>query len=81
MTDNTRQHYKNILQGIDEEGLYKKERIITSPQKANIEVKGGMQVLNMCANNYLGLADNPTMGIWTIICPFYMRNPGDPQGT
>ena len=61
MTDNTRQHYKNILQGIDEEGLYKKERIITSPQKANIEVKGGMQVLNMCANNYLGLADNPTI--------------------
>ena len=61
MTDNTRQHYRNILQGIEEEGLYKKERIIISPQKANIEVKGSKQVLNMCANNYLGLADNPTI--------------------
>ncbi len=61
MTESTRQHYKDILHGIEEEGLYKKERIITSPQKATIEVKGGMQVLNMCANNYLGLADNPTI--------------------
>jgi glycine C-acetyltransferase len=61
MTESIRQHYRNILQGIEEEGLYKKERIITSPQKANIEVKGGKQVLNMCANNYLGLADNPTI--------------------
>ncbi len=61
MTDSTRQHYQNILNGIEEEGLYKKERVITSPQKATIEVKGGKQVLNMCANNYLGLADNPTI--------------------
>jgi len=61
MTENTKQHYRKILQGIEEEGLFKKERIITSPQKATIEVKGGKQVLNMCANNYLGLADNPTI--------------------
>lgn len=61
MTENTKQHYKDILHGIEEEGLYKKERIIVSPQKANIEVLGGKQVLNMCANNYLGLADNPTI--------------------
>ncbi len=61
MTDNTRQYYQNILNEIEEEGLYKKERVITSPQKATIEVKGGKQVLNMCANNYLGLADNPTI--------------------
>jgi glycine C-acetyltransferase len=44
---------------IKSEGLYKEERIITSPQKANIEVLGVQQVLNMCANNYLGLANNP----------------------
>ncbi len=61
MKDNTRQHYQDILTGIEKEGLYKKERVITSPQKATIEVKGGKQVLNMCANNYLGLADNPTI--------------------
>ncbi len=61
MTETTRQHYKDILQGIESEGLYKKERIITSPQRANIEVQGGKKVLNMCANNYLGLADNPTI--------------------
>ena len=61
MKDNTRQHYQDILNGIEKEGLYKKERVITSPQKATIEVKGGKQVLNMCANNYLGLADNPTI--------------------
>jgi len=61
MTEKTKQHYRKILQAIEEEGLFKKERIITSPQKATIEVKGGKQVLNMCANNYLGLADNPTI--------------------
>lgn len=51
-------HYSKILSEIESEGLYKKERIITSPQRANIEVSGGKKVLNMCANNYLGLSDN-----------------------
>jgi glycine C-acetyltransferase len=59
MTESTKKYYKDILKGIEEEGLFKSERIITSPQKANITVKGGQKVLNMCANNYLGLADNP----------------------
>lgn len=45
------------LAGIREAGLYKEERIITSPQRAEIEV-GGKPVLNFCANNYLGLSDN-----------------------
>jgi glycine C-acetyltransferase len=54
-----KQHYSQTLKGIESEGLFKKERIITSPQTANIEVKGGNKVLNMCANNYLGLANNP----------------------
>lgn len=61
MIESTRKHYQNILHGIEEEGLYKKERVITSPQRANIEVLGSKQVLNMCANNYLGLADNPAI--------------------
>jgi glycine C-acetyltransferase len=47
------------LEAIKANGLYKNERIITSPQNANIEVSTGQKVLNMCANNYLGLADNP----------------------
>jgi len=59
MNTTTKQYYEDILTGIEEEGLYKKERIITSPQKANIEVTGGQKVLNMCANNYLGLSNHP----------------------
>jgi glycine C-acetyltransferase len=58
MTESTKKYYSDILTSIENEGLYKKERIITSPQNANIEVKGGQKVLNMCANNYLGLANN-----------------------
>jgi len=58
MFSTSKKHYEQILNSIKEEGLFKNERIITSPQKANIEVKGGQKVLNMCANNYLGLADN-----------------------
>lgn len=58
MISETRTYYKNILDNIEKEGLYKKERIITSPQRAHIEVMHTQSVLNMCANNYLGLADN-----------------------
>jgi len=59
MTETTKQYYTGILQSIEDEGLYKKERVITSPQSANIEVMGGQKVLNMCANNYLGLGNHP----------------------
>lgn len=58
MTDTNRKYYNDILQSIEAEGLFKKERIIVTPQKAKIQVKGGQEVLNMCANNYLGLANN-----------------------
>ncbi len=51
--------YASELQSIREQGLFKAERIITSPQSAEIELAGGRRVLNFCANNYLGLADNP----------------------
>src|SRR5438128_5800130 len=49
------------LEEIKSQGLYKTERIITSPQDAHIAVAGGKRVLNMCANNYLGLADHPDL--------------------
>lgn len=47
------------LQSIHEAGLYKEERVITSPQGAQIRVKSGQEVLNFCANNYLGLSSHP----------------------
>ncbi len=59
MFTKTKQHYTTILENIEKEGLYKKERIIISPQRAHIRVMNTQSVLNMCANNYLGLADNP----------------------
>lgn len=56
---------KNIfdseLQNIKNAGLYKEERIIATPQSAHIKVKSGQEVINMCANNYLGLADHPSL--------------------
>src|SRR5438477_498255 len=55
------QQLANTLAEIRSQGLYKTERIITSPQDARIEITGGRRVLNMCANNYLGLADHPAL--------------------
>src|SRR5690606_13458992 len=50
---------KEEIEQIKEEGLYKKERIITSPQGADITIQGGKEVINFCANNYLGLSSHP----------------------
>ncbi|MHC4890711.1 MAG: aminotransferase class I/II-fold pyridoxal phosphate-dependent enzyme, partial [Planctomycetota bacterium] len=52
-------HITEEIKQIKDTGLYKAERIITSPQQATITVRGGQKVLNLCANNYLGLADHP----------------------
>ena len=56
-------HLKDkLLQELDQikaSGLSKDERVLTSPQKAQVAVQGGREVLNLCANNYLGLADHP----------------------
>ena len=49
------------LKKIKEDGLYKEERIITTPQRADIKVNEGQEVLNFCANNYLGLSDHPRL--------------------
>jgi glycine C-acetyltransferase len=54
-----RDHILGQLAEIRAAGTYKSERIITTPQDAHIEVAGGQRVLNMCANNYLGLAEHP----------------------
>ena len=56
-----KEHLSAELKAIAEAGLYKQERIITSPQKADITVEGGKEVLNFCANNYLGLSNNPRL--------------------
>ncbi len=56
-----KQHLQSELAAIKEAGLYKNERIIITPQSAEIKVKSGQEVLNFCANNYLGLSDNPQL--------------------
>ena len=53
------QRYAEELESIRAQGLYKSERVIASPQSAEIELADGRKVLNFCANNYLGLADHP----------------------
>jgi glycine C-acetyltransferase len=52
-------HLKEELESIRAQGLYKSERLITTPQRAHIKTQDGRVVLNLCANNYLGLADHP----------------------
>ena len=54
-------HLQEELANIENAGLYKNERIITSPQSANIEINTGENVLNFCANNYLGLSNHPEL--------------------
>ncbi len=54
-------HLKKELADIREAGLYKEERIINSPQEAEIKLNTGAEVLNFCANNYLGLSNHPRL--------------------
>jgi len=54
-----KEHISEELNQIKKAGLFKAERILASPQRMHITIQGGREVLNMCANNYLGLADNP----------------------
>jgi len=59
MTYTAKDRYAAELDSIREQGLFKAERIIVSPQSSEIELANGRKVLNFCANNYLGLADHP----------------------
>lgn len=61
MTNPTLSRLGDSLASIRADGLFKSERVITSPQSAEIELADGRRVLNFCANNYLGLADHPTV--------------------
>lgn len=61
MYDRLQAHLQKELADIREAGLYKEERIITTPQGAVIKVDTGAEVLNFCANNYLGLSNNPQL--------------------
>jgi len=61
MYNNFQQHLQKELADIKEAGLYKNERIIASPQSGEITLQDGSKVLNFCANNYLGLANNPQL--------------------
>ena len=55
---------KSELHAIEEGGIYKRERVITSPQGANVTVSTGENVVIMCANNYLGLSSHPAYSLW-----------------
>lgn len=55
------QYVQKTLQQIVDDGLFKSERVIASPQEATITLLGGQQVLNFCSNNYLGLANHPQL--------------------
>ena len=59
MYGNTKQHLQEEIQSIKDAGLYKEERIITSSQDAVIKISTGEEVINFCANNYLGLSNHP----------------------
>jgi glycine C-acetyltransferase len=61
MYTNYKSHLDTVLNEIKEAGLYKNERVIVSPQGAEIELNTGQKVLNFCANNYLGLSNNPSL--------------------
>ena len=86
----TRQRIQAELDEIEAAGLTKHERVIESPQGATITV-GGRTLLNFCANNYLGLADDPRLvraaregstrwGLGPLERPVHLRHPGHPQG-
>lgn len=59
MYGSIKDYLKKEIDQIKEDGLFKKERIITSPQGADITIEGGKEVINFCANNYLGLSSHP----------------------
>ncbi len=61
MFTTTREQLQSTLDEIRDAGLYKNERVLETPQSAHVQVASGPEVLNLCANNYLGLADHPAL--------------------
>jgi len=61
MTDSFISHLSAELEGLKAAGLYRSERIITTPQAGTVELSSGQSVINLCANNYLGLSDHPDL--------------------
>jgi glycine C-acetyltransferase len=59
MYSSVKEYLKTTIQQIKQDGLFKDERIITTPQSSKIKVTTGQEVINMCANNYLGLSSHP----------------------
>ena len=81
-------HIACQLREIREQGLFKAERTITTPQDVHIRVGDGETVLNMCANNYLGLAEHPEvakaahrrarqLGLRAVVGSLHLRHAGD----
>ena len=61
MTQNFIDHLTKNIAGLKETGLYKDERVISSKQAGTVALASGRQVINLCANNYLGLSGNPDL--------------------
>ncbi len=61
MSSNFYAHVQTELEGIRSAGLFKGERIITTPQGATVTTTEGREVINLCANNYLGLSSHPAV--------------------
>ena len=93
--ENVREIFKQELNAIRSGGIFKEERIICAPQGSDIEVEFPMgaarkKVINMCANNYLGLSSHPDVveaarkgldpRLWHVLRPLYLRHAGHPQG-
>ena len=61
MNDAFREHLQSTLSSIEADGLFKSERVIASPQGTRVTLEDGREVLNLCANNYLGLGNHPEL--------------------
>ena len=79
--------YKKEVEAIKEAGLFKGEAPIASPQGAHVKLENGREVINMCANNYLGLGNDPRLieaakksydekGYGLAFCSFHLRYAG-----
>ena len=84
-------HLESELASIRDAGLFKEERVIVSPQQAAIRVQSGDEVINFCANNYLGLSNHPKVvaaaqrchrraRLWHVVSALHLWHTGRTQG-